>query len=467
MRRSVPAFIAALTAVCLAATGLRAQTAPPTDHVDDFTSYTFAQPAGGGAATYEVVRTFPAEIKSIRVTIVAGQADDIGYVGGKLVTDVAPACARVSRVTAPVEVTDQVTVNGNTASFTLIAVENCCCYTGWGSATEAGREDAQFHWEVELKRPCEENVCISKCAPSTSLPELPVTGSLSWKKEHKISCPAFKGEFGGFLDLSLTGTRDPMSCDDECKAKASLAGTIGVGADLCSGAGGAFSVKQTFSYSRDSAHEKKCDEQACGAVCDPDKYCLSQTGGYSVAVGATRDYPFIFNWVVPGSVGLSFGAGCKATVGVTGTAAGNVKWSENHGSADSSCGTCTNATGKLSLGGSATGSCNLTFRVGDFMTGGEGKDCAAVDLTTSFGATSTEGPNCPTSGCVSTSVALAGTLRAPSKCASIHGYRVKMRAEGKLTGSCAYDSCGSVSDPCTGNADGALAIEAGPNVKCP
>jgi hypothetical protein len=51
-------------------------------------------------------------------------------------------------VVAPVDVTSQVTVSGNTASFVLRAQENCCCFTGWGSATEFGRQNAKFHWEV-------------------------------------------------------------------------------------------------------------------------------------------------------------------------------------------------------------------------------------------------------------------------------------------------------------------------------
>jgi len=122
-------------------------TTPP---VDDFTEHTYSVGAGGIGtfADLPVQRTFNAPIKTIKLTIVSGQADDIGYVGSMLVTDVAPACRRVSAVVAPVDVTSQVTVSGNTASFVLRAQENCCCVTGWGSATEFGRQNARFHWEV-------------------------------------------------------------------------------------------------------------------------------------------------------------------------------------------------------------------------------------------------------------------------------------------------------------------------------
>jgi hypothetical protein len=78
------------------------------------------------------------------------------FVGGTLVTDVPDACSRVGIVTAPVDVTDQVAINGNTASFVLRAMENCCCFTGWGSATKGGRHDARFPWEVPF---ADDNKC--------------------------------------------------------------------------------------------------------------------------------------------------------------------------------------------------------------------------------------------------------------------------------------------------------------------
>lgn len=130
-----------------------AQSTPTTPApIDDYTEYTYATGAGdiGSFADLPVQRTFVAPIKTIKVTIVSGQADDVGFVGGTLVTDFPEMCRRVGIVTAPVDVTDQVTVSGNTASFVLRAMENCCCYTGWGSATEGGRQNARFHWEVSF-----------------------------------------------------------------------------------------------------------------------------------------------------------------------------------------------------------------------------------------------------------------------------------------------------------------------------
>jgi 3D (Asp-Asp-Asp) domain-containing protein len=118
--------------------------------ITDFTSYTYSVPAVGiGAfADFPVSRTFDQPIGTLKLFIVAGRADDIGYVGSRLVTSVAPQCADVGTVTGEQDVTDQVTISGNTASFLLRAQENCCCVTGWGSATQGDRADARFRWEV-------------------------------------------------------------------------------------------------------------------------------------------------------------------------------------------------------------------------------------------------------------------------------------------------------------------------------
>lgn len=125
--------------------------------ITDHTEYTYAVRAGGigSFADYPVTRTFDAPIASLRVFIVGGQADDIGYVGSRLVTNIPGQCAGVGAVTGEQEVTDQVTVNGDTASFLLRAQENCCCWTGWGSATQGDRANARFRWEVTLEGDCE------------------------------------------------------------------------------------------------------------------------------------------------------------------------------------------------------------------------------------------------------------------------------------------------------------------------
>jgi hypothetical protein len=135
--------------IIVAAPPAFAQAPPPTI---DHTSYTYSVPAGGigSFASMPVTRTFDQPIASLRLFIVAGQADDIGYVGARMVTSMPAMCAGVGAVTGEQEVTDQVTISGNTASFVLRAQENCCCTTGWGSATAAGRADALFRWEVTL-----------------------------------------------------------------------------------------------------------------------------------------------------------------------------------------------------------------------------------------------------------------------------------------------------------------------------
>lgn len=127
-----------------------------TNRVDDFTEHTYAQhnlPVGNFAEC-AITRTFAAPIKSLKVTIVAGTADDIGYVGSLLVTpnSFGTTC-RLGTVTNGVNVTSAVSVNRNQASLTLRARDTCCCDTGWGEDTVSGRTNARLHWEVELAPP--------------------------------------------------------------------------------------------------------------------------------------------------------------------------------------------------------------------------------------------------------------------------------------------------------------------------
>ena len=122
------------------------------NNIDDFTEHTYSVPSAGigSFAQCTVTRTFSQPIQSIHVFIEGGRADDIGYVGDQLVTSVVPSCSDIGTVTASMEVTTQVTVNGSSASFVLRAQENCCCVTGWGQLTQADRANARIHWIVTL-----------------------------------------------------------------------------------------------------------------------------------------------------------------------------------------------------------------------------------------------------------------------------------------------------------------------------
>jgi 3D (Asp-Asp-Asp) domain-containing protein len=129
------------------------------------TSHTYSVPAGGrGAfADHRVVRTFERPVASVKLYIIAGRADDIGYVGSRLVTSVPGACQNVGTVTGEQDVSDQATISGNNVSFTLRAQENCCCVTGWGSATQGDRADARFRWEVTFAN--EKTAAITASTP--------------------------------------------------------------------------------------------------------------------------------------------------------------------------------------------------------------------------------------------------------------------------------------------------------------
>lgn len=191
-RRGRKRMIAAgVVVLSLAATTLTAQevvdsTGLPGPTIDDETTHTYSVRAAGIGtfADHTITRRFSAPIQDLKVTVVGGQADDIGYVGGLLVTNVAPRCAGVSAVVAPVDVSSEVTVDGSEATLTLRAQENCCCVTGWGSATQGDRADARLHWEVTLGETDEYRVNVTTfirdpwviglrhnvCFPGRSLP---------------------------------------------------------------------------------------------------------------------------------------------------------------------------------------------------------------------------------------------------------------------------------------------------------
>lgn len=152
--------------------------------VTDYTSYTYVAPSGGIGtfANYQVTRTFDRPIASLKLYIEAGRADDIGYVGSRLVTSVPANCdAGVGAVTGEQDVTDQVTINGNVASFVLRAKESCCCWTGWGSKTQSDRADALFKWVVTLKDVCGDDSCTggetcTRCETDCGICEPPPCG---------------------------------------------------------------------------------------------------------------------------------------------------------------------------------------------------------------------------------------------------------------------------------------------------
>lgn len=138
-----------------------------TNRVEDFTEHTYVTDnlPVGSFADCAITRTFAAPIKSLKLSIVSGTADDIGYVGGILVTpDSASTTCRLGHVTNVVNVRAAVTLSGNAASLTLRAKDTCCCQTGWGEDTAAGRLNARLHWEVELSPPVPTSTVFSNAA---------------------------------------------------------------------------------------------------------------------------------------------------------------------------------------------------------------------------------------------------------------------------------------------------------------
>ncbi|NOS69667.1 MAG: tandem-95 repeat protein [Verrucomicrobia bacterium] len=128
-------------------------------------TYAVANLPVGHFAECAITRTFAAPIKSIKLSIVSGTADDVGYVGNILVTpDSANVNCQLGHVTNEVDVTSAVTVSRNTATLTLRARDTCCCNTGWGEDTVGGRLNARLHWQVELWPPVPISATFSNAA---------------------------------------------------------------------------------------------------------------------------------------------------------------------------------------------------------------------------------------------------------------------------------------------------------------
>jgi hypothetical protein len=131
-----------------------------TNLVVDFTEHTYRLTSGpiGTYADCNVTRTFAAPVKSVRLSIVSGTADDIGYVGNILVTPNSlgtPPCSTLGYITNTFDVTRQAVFEFNRVTFTLRARENCGQGTdvGWGEDTHTNRANAKLRWEVQLAEP--------------------------------------------------------------------------------------------------------------------------------------------------------------------------------------------------------------------------------------------------------------------------------------------------------------------------
>ena len=189
--------------------------------VDDRTEHTYSVPAGpiGSFADCQITRTFGSPIQSIQVIIESGQADDIGYVGNTQVTDTKPMCAAIGEVTAPVDVTSQVTTNGNVATLTLRAQENCCCATGWGVATPVGRLNAMLHWVVALvpipnveitKASISEHQFVIELGPASSTGKF-VLKMRNSADQNEVELKTIDAQAGGAVTMELDDVIEKLS----------------------------------------------------------------------------------------------------------------------------------------------------------------------------------------------------------------------------------------------------------------
>ncbi|WP_051189526.1 Kelch repeat-containing protein [Daejeonella oryzae] len=128
--------------------------------INDFTEHTYNVNSTkiGFLAEAKIKRFFKGKIKSIKVILVSGHADDEGFVGKRKVTvPVNPnntGCFDGGDVREEIDVTDQVKItdSGQNAVLYLCAKETCQFngVTGWGS-DNGPHPNARFQWIVELE----------------------------------------------------------------------------------------------------------------------------------------------------------------------------------------------------------------------------------------------------------------------------------------------------------------------------
>lgn len=419
--------------------------------IDDFTTYSYAQPSAGigSEADLPVSRTFPGRIVSLVVTIVAGKADDIGFVGDLQVTNQFPQCRDVGAVTAPVDVSSQVTTSGDTASFLLRAVENCCCSTGWGPATQGDRPPATFHWQVVIDDSpiCDGAPTCSAAACAPSLPGDPSeTAKLDFKK--KFSTAACRSIGGGDTDLDIeikgSGQLSPLTCSDRCKTTDKADGEFSVQGTLCG-----FSLPETtlgLGYERETRTATTCDAN-CKQQCDPANACITQNGSATVGLGKKQtvgnDIKFDHGTTFLGNR-FAVNADCKFGYELTGNVGLKAGFTDKQGEIDD-CTQC--ATNGITLNTSASGSaeCDVNFTAGTLQEAFGCEDCAKLALTTDLDIQDTTGA-CENQTCFKTGWNASGELNIPVHCLNFLGFVAQAGVSGKLESKCTDNTCGETAD---------------------
>lgn len=137
-----------------------------TTRIDDHSDHTYvAQSSGVGTyATCQITRVFSGQIRSLTLQIHEGRFDDVGYVGSTRVTSYwGNTCHQGNGDFLGLQdVSNQVTINGNTATVKVNALETCCCYTGFGQdVPNANLPNVRFRWIVTLQQPCNSYLAFS------------------------------------------------------------------------------------------------------------------------------------------------------------------------------------------------------------------------------------------------------------------------------------------------------------------
>jgi hypothetical protein len=444
--------------------------------IDDFTTYSYAQGAAGigTEADLPVSRTFPGRIVSLVVTIVAGKADDIGFVGNMQVTNQFPQCRDVGAVTAPVDVTSQVTVSGDTASFLLRAIENCCCSTGWGPATQGDRPPATFHWQavIDTSPVCDgEPSCSAKaCAPSEP-PDISRTANLDFTRHFATEACRTIGGGTTSLDIKMKGTGKvaPLTCEASCKTTDTAKADFSASGKLCG-----FTLPETtfgLDYERETRTGTTCDAD-CKQQCDAANACVTHDGSATIGLGKQQTVgngiKFNHGTTFLGNR-FAVNADCKFQYELTGALGLKAGITDKHGEIDD-CTQCAKDGITLNTSASGTAQCDVKFTAGTLHEDFGCEECAKAELTTDLDIQDATGA-CENQTCFKTGWNLSGSLNIPVHCLNFLGFVAQAGVSGKAESKCTDNTCGETADEihkC--EIEPKLSMDVtfsmGPNVKC-
>jgi hypothetical protein len=410
-----------------------------------------------------ITETFDKPIKSVKATLVSGQADDIGFIDGVQVTDAKTPCSAVGDVLGPIDITPYVHIEEKSAWVLATAQNTCMSMVGWGPATQAGRAPGVIEWVVEVEDCDVESPKECECKEGSGATSVVYPKSISWSVGAKAYCPAIMGggSIGSSFSVKASGENTTPTCKNDCKDTFSVAGSGELSLGVCAigGMGGSITAALAGSVSDTKAYELTCGGDTCQQSCDMSNYCEQTSVELSGSVTRT--------WPMKGR--LSFGASlleaeCGAEVSLS--LKGNYK--ETGSVPEGSSPTCSNCKTHQLTGGATGGayaSCNMWLNLPGYSYPFGCDKCAFIEAGYMVGGKVSDGPDCVDGVCATSTISGKVQIAPRAICVDLFGYVVKGQVGGSISATRTADCNGSDSDVKMTNETG-WSFVTGPNQTC-